>query len=371
MVDKQGLKVKSTFGAVNTCLGQKLNEVENNTQIPIEIDIGQTLKKTSHIHRKLVQKQLYTGHMRLDLAQPLTQGNLIIFKGHKNHGKTRLAVNTMSQFLQQDENNRAIYVGLSKVNTIRAFDVLSNDVKDRAAFFSVGGEDTTISSAEYFLLPKLALQTAQTFKNNNVLFVFDDVLLHHFKERHIFDLADQPFAPVNIYNQIMENTGVFEQGNTLSSIFIIDNDSTSLSFLKDEQRFIQHLESISDQVVDFSSDRVSLAKGLMPVIDMKPDTTIIDYWQTPYVRHVKEQLQGLIKHLTESNQMHVLRKQMKMDEDPWDNYLIYDSKHFLPLLCHGHELPIEHQVLVVAFIRQSISDETISQYRPKSKALIE
>jgi hypothetical protein len=30
-----------------------------------------------------------------------------------------------------------------------------------------------------------------------------------------------------------------------------------------------------------------------------------------------------------------------MDEDPWDNYLVYDSKYFLPLLCHSAELKIE------------------------------
>ena len=61
---------------------------------------------------------------------------------------------------------------------------------------------------------------------------------------------------------------------------------------------------------------------------------------------------------------------MKMDEDPWDNYLIHDSKYFIPLLCHSNELPIEQQVLLVTFIKQSISDETISQYKPKSQALI-
>ena len=59
-----------------------------------------------------------------------------------------------------------------------------------------------------------------------------------------------------------------------------------------------------------------------------------------------------------------------MDQDPWDNYLIFDSKYFVPLLCHSHELPIEHQALLVSFIRHSIADETISQYKLKSQALI-
>jgi len=220
-------------------------------------------------------------------------------------------------------------------------------------------------------VPKLALQTAQQNKEENILFIFDDVLLHHFKEKHIFDLASQPFAPVNLYNELMENTGVFENGKSFTSVFLIDTDSTSMHFLHDEKRLIQHLESISDQVVDFSSDRVSMTKGLMPVIDMKPDSTIIDYWQTPFVREVKHQLQVLINQLTASHQMHVLRKQFKMDEDPWDNYLIHDAKHFLPLLCHNSGLSIEEQAIVVAFIRQSIVDETISMYKPKGMALVQ
>lgn len=113
-----------------------------------------------------------------------------------------------------------------------------------------------------------------------------------------------------------------------------------------------------------------MTKGMMPVIEMKPDKTIIDYWQTPYVRSAKQRLQQLLSQLTEAHNMHVLRKQLKMDQDPWDNYLIHDSKYFVPLLCHSKELPIEHQVLLVTFIRQSISDETISQYKLKSHTLI-
>jgi len=76
----------------------------------------------------------------------------------------------------------------------------------------------------------------------------------------------------------------------MTSIFIVDSESTSLQFKKDEMSLTQHLESISDQVVDFSSQRVSMAKGLMPVVEMKPDKTVIEYWQTPYVRSVKHKL---------------------------------------------------------------------------------
>jgi hypothetical protein len=52
-------------------------------------------------------------------------------------------------------------------------------------------------------------KTAKEGEKRNLLFVFDDAILYYFKERHIFDLANQPFAPYNIFNEIMENTGVF------------------------------------------------------------------------------------------------------------------------------------------------------------------
>jgi F0F1-type ATP synthase alpha subunit len=74
------------------------------------------------VDRSLVTKQLFTGHTRLDLAQPLSQGNVIMFKGERNLGKTRLAVNTINQFLQENDSNRAIYVDLSKSTTNKSFD---------------------------------------------------------------------------------------------------------------------------------------------------------------------------------------------------------------------------------------------------------
>jgi len=43
----------------------------------------------------------------------------------------------------------------------------------------------------------------------------------------------------------MENTGKFSHA-TVTSILIADEDSSSMMFEKDEKKFINHLESISD-----------------------------------------------------------------------------------------------------------------------------
>ena len=85
-------KIKTKFGAVNYLLS-------NQSDAHYEVDISHTLQKTKMVDRSLVTKQLFTGHTRLDLAQPLSQGNVIMFKGERNLGKTRLAVNTINQFL--------------------------------------------------------------------------------------------------------------------------------------------------------------------------------------------------------------------------------------------------------------------------------
>lgn len=132
---------------------------------------------------------------------------------------------------------------------------------------------------------------AKEDQKRNLLFIFDDAILYHFKERHIFDLANQPFAPYNIFNEIMENTGVFlDKSYSMTSLVLMDKDSSSMMFKKDEQNLQLHLESMADQVVEFSSERISLTKGMLPLIEMKQDKTIIDYWQTPLMRKVKYQL---------------------------------------------------------------------------------
>ena len=52
--------------------------------------------------------------MRLDLGRPMAKGNFIVFKGPSKRGKTTLAQNTIKQFLEESDEHRAIYIGLTK-----------------------------------------------------------------------------------------------------------------------------------------------------------------------------------------------------------------------------------------------------------------
>ena len=125
------------------------------------------------------------------------------------------------------------------------------------------------------------------------------------------------------------------KNSTMTSIFLVDKESSNLQFRKDELAMISHLDSISDHIIDFSAESNNLTRALMPVIDLHPDKFIYDFWQAPYLKKVKGELQDLIKKLNESYTQHVMRKQLKLAEDPWDNYLIHDSKYFMPILCHS------------------------------------
>ena len=86
----------------------------------------------------------------------------------------------------------------------------------------------SISDAEYILAPQVGLKLAQGCEK--VLVVFDDVLLHQFKEQHVYHLADQPFSNTQIINHLVDNTGIFKDGREVTSILIVDTGSNTLHF---------------------------------------------------------------------------------------------------------------------------------------------
>lgn len=93
------------------------------------------------------------------------------------------------------------------------------------------------NDVEAYLAPLVALkfiqQTIKRTPNTNILLIFDDVMLHNFKERAVFDLANQPFSPINILNEIYQNTGIFENYE-LTSLMMLDDNNSSEMFRLDE-----------------------------------------------------------------------------------------------------------------------------------------
>jgi hypothetical protein len=103
------------------------------------------------------------------------------------------------------------------------------------------------SDSEFLLAPLLALHAAS--QQGKVLVVVDDVLKLKLKETQIMELADQPFSPFNLVNEVMTRTGVFSDGREVTSILIVDQNSQTLQLQRDEDIYVAHIDSVADQVI--------------------------------------------------------------------------------------------------------------------------
>lgn len=142
--------------------------------------------------RRLNSEQLFSGHLRIDLVQPMTKGNVILMEGNRRTGKSTVAEGIIRQYLAENPEHKAVYVSMSPEGD----NIAKNIKSDR--LMCIGAENE--SAAQMYLAPHLALKVAAECRD--CLLVFDDVLLHQNREKAIFDLADQPFSPVNILNEV-------------------------------------------------------------------------------------------------------------------------------------------------------------------------
>lgn len=77
----------------------------------------------------------------------------------------------------------------------------------------------------------------------------------------------------------------------------------------------------------------------------------------------------MVKELNSSFTQHKLRKDLKLQEDPWENYLVHDSQYFLPILFSQKSLSIVDQILLFKFVGISVGNSTIAQYDMKPDIL--
>lgn len=96
----------------------------------------------------------------------------------------------------------------------------------------------------------------------------------------------------------MENTGLFKDHLAeMTSILIADTDSANLTWQKDEQTHLNNLDSLADQVLDFTLDTSNSqqTKNFMPMLGLRNERTPLDQWQNEYLRQAKHDIQELIK----------------------------------------------------------------------------
>lgn len=102
--------IQLKWGSNQSCLGTQFDNFEGN-QIS-EIDLTEPLPKAD-LKRDLVDSQLYSGHIRIDLGQSMTRGNFILLKGERKTGKSSVALSTAKLFLKE-ENTKVVFVSMSK-----------------------------------------------------------------------------------------------------------------------------------------------------------------------------------------------------------------------------------------------------------------
>ena len=152
----------------------------------------------------------------------------------------------------------------------------------------------------------------------------NDLMLHQFKEKEIYDMAKQPFSPVNIANEIQTMSGI-NPNYELTSICMLDTEISSLMFKLDENAFEINIDSMADKIVSFESS--GLTKGLLPQMTLKSPRIINAKIQTPYIRDwVGSEFRDLLDQIDSAQTQYDTRKAYELDDDPWDNYLYFDSK---------------------------------------------
>lgn len=208
-------------------------------------------------------------------------------------------------------------------------------------------------------MPRTALLLAQKLRESkcDVLLVFDKIIEYDINEKRIFQNAKQPFGPTNIFNEIMENSGDFgpDQG-TITSVLAIDTDTVNFTYDQAQMKLLIHLESIVDQIVNFSPELKPM-KTYVPKLDLYEFCSAnIDYWQKPLVASVRKDVEEFTKTLRSAFRQNHSKRELGIQEDPWENYLYHDAKFIIPLLNHKEPLSIIEQILLFKFIQTPLSD---------------
>jgi len=91
---------------------------------------------------------------------------------------------------------------------------------------------------------------------------------------------------------------------------------------------MSHLESLSDQTITFETAyRTKRGRATLPVLPVKPGQVYITQgqWLNPFLLPCVEEFQSLCGKISEAHESHVAKSNLKIYEDPWDNYLYHDS----------------------------------------------
>ncbi len=88
---------------------------------------------------------------------------------------------------------------------------------------------------------------------------------------------------MNIANEIQALTGLTAKYE-LTSLVVLDNEVSPLTFKQDEKTFQINLDSMADKILSFDSQQSKLTRGLLPQMGLSFPKIINRNIQSPYLR---------------------------------------------------------------------------------------
>jgi hypothetical protein len=184
----------------------------------------------------------------------------------------------------------------------------------------------------------------------------------------IFNTVNQPFGPLNIINEIYTSTGMFEKGS-LTTILIFDSNQANQELQASLKIYQNHIESLCDIKIDFDFKDPHFRNALPKI-----DTTVnrhTYYWMPKVVQTLTRTLSGILDALKQETSMVTLKKELKMQVDPWDCYLSLDSNYFMRLLISSRKMNIIEELILVGFVARAVGLDTISYFKDDPQILID
>ena len=168
--------------------------------------------------------------------------------------------------------------------------------------------------------------------------------------------------PTNIGSLAYEHSKQVSPSSSLTSIMLLDDDSSNETHRILNQGINVHMRSFSSQVYSFESSN-EIIKNSWPVLDfMKLSSSPFQY-QIPILARLRKEISDLMMKLNELQSVEDIKAKYGMNSDPWDKYLLLDSKFFVRFLCQSEPMEFIQLVFFVEFAIYSLKNELISMFK--------
>jgi len=143
---------------------------------------------------------------------------------------------------------------------------------------------------------------------------------------------------------------------------VLNEDVTNENHRLLTQGLASNLKSLVSQTVSFFSENSQLNQMLPRLNFIQPVVTEYPY-QMPIFQVLRSRLMSIFSEMKEQHDVEIIREKFGFKSDPWDKYLLLDSKYYINLLCQDTQLTTVELVLFIEFVVFSIRNELISMFK--------